>query len=132
LQRDQLLGRFEWKKNWRTFLSFLRWLRRRYRSGILYMVLDNVGYHCKQEVRAWAKRHGVRFQYTPTNASWLNRIECHLTAIRKFALDNSDYRTHQGQEQAIRDYLSWRNRKRGITRQDWRCAKNSNARKRAA
>jgi len=118
--------------NWRTFLSFLRWLRRRYRQGVLYIVLDNVGYHRKQEVCTWAKAHRVRFQFTPTNASWLNRIECHLTAIRKFALDNSDYRTHEEQEQGIQDYLAWRNRKRRISLQEWGKARNSVRPKRAA
>jgi len=132
LKTDRLFGRFESRKNWRTFLGFLRWLRRRYRDGILYLVLDNVGYHCKQEVRDWATRHGVRFQFTPTNASWLNRIECHLTAVRKFALDNSDHRTHEEQEQAIQDYLDWRNRKRGISLQEWQTARKSGASKRAA
>lgn len=126
LKTDRVFGRFESRKNWRTFLGFLRWLRRRYRyAGTLYIVLDNVGYHCKHDVLRWARRHNVRFRFTPTNASWLNRIECHLTAIRKFALDNSDFRTHEEQQQAIEDYLAWRNRRRTISRQSWTGARGS-------
>jgi len=33
--------------------------------------------------------------YTPTNASWLNWIECEFTAIRYFTLDGSDYPSHR-------------------------------------
>jgi transposase len=98
LAADQLFGRFEKRKNGRTFLSFLRWVRRKYRhAGRLHVVLDNVGYHGTAEVLAWAQANDMRFCYTPTNASWLNRIECHFTALRRFALDNSDFPSHAEQ-----------------------------------
>jgi catechol 2,3-dioxygenase-like lactoylglutathione lyase family enzyme len=32
--------------------------------------------------------------YTPSNASWLNRIEAQFTALRYFALDGTDHATH--------------------------------------
>jgi transposase len=89
LERDTLVGRFTQKKNWTTFLSFLRWLRRRYRGGeVLHVILDNAGYHLKAEVLAYAAGHRIKFYFTPTGASWLNRIECHFTAMKKFALDS--------------------------------------------
>lgn len=107
LERDRLIGTFAAKKNWRTFLAFLKSLRRRYRSGeVLHIVLDNAGYHRKAEVLEYAARHKIRFYWTPTGALWLNRIECHFTALRKFALDNTDHRTHEDLEKAIEDYLA--------------------------
>lgn len=113
LETDRLFGRFESSKTWREFLKFLKWLRRRYRtSETLHLVLDNYGPHLTQQVQDWAKGHNVRFYLTPTNASWLNRIECQLTALKEFALNNSDYRTHEEQQEAIEKYLSWRNRRR--------------------
>lgn len=36
--------------------------------------------------------------------------ECEFTAIRYFALDGSDYRSHAAQEAAIARYLRWRNK----------------------
>lgn len=121
MKTDRLMGVFTRQKNWREFLSFLKWLRRRYRhSGTLYVVLDNVGYHGKAEVRQWAARHRVRFYFTPSNASWLNRIECHFTALRKFALDNSDFRSHEEQQEAIEQYLDWRNGARDISLKNWK------------
>jgi len=37
----------------------------------------------------------VGIAYTPTNSSWLNRIEAQFTALRYFALDGTDHRTHR-------------------------------------
>jgi len=89
-------------------------------AGRLHIVLDNVGSHGTAEVLAWAKAHNVRFCCTPTNASWLNRIECHFAALRRFALDNSDFRSHAEQQEAIEEYLAWRNRKRPISKEAWK------------
>lgn len=120
LDRDTLRGRFEKKKNRKTFLSFLKWLRRYDRdAGTLHIVLDNVGYHKTPEVLAYAAAHDIRFYWTPTDASWLNRIECHFAALMKFALDNTDYPSHEEQESAIRKYLTWRNRRRKLSETDW-------------
>ena len=119
LERDTLEGGFTSEKNGATFLMFLRSLRQRYR-GTLHIVMDNAGYHLKPEVLAYAEVHRIKFYLTPTNASWLNRIECHFTAIRKFCLDNTDYRSHEEQQAVIRNYLAWRNRDRDISLEDWR------------
>lgn len=121
LERDTLVGRFAQKKNWTTFLDFLKWLRRQYRStDVLHIVLDNAGYHQKAEVLRYAAGHRMKLYFTPTGASWLNRIECHFTAMKKFALDNTDYRSHAEQQAAIERYLSWRNRARDIDLRSWR------------
>lgn len=121
LERDTLVGTFSSKKNWTTFLVFLKWLRQQYpRKERLHIILDNATYHHKDEVLAYVAGHNIKFYWTPTNASWLNRIECHFTALKKFALDNTDYRSHPEQQQAIEQYLSWRNRKRGISMQSWK------------
>lgn len=92
LERDRLAGRFAQRKNWRTFLSSLKWVRRRYaKAGTLRIVLYNVGYHRRATVLAYVRKHDIRFCWTPTGASWLNRIECHFIALCNFALDNTDY-----------------------------------------
>jgi transposase len=120
LESGKLFGRFYARKTWEQFLDFLRWLRRRYRKGeTLHVVLDNYGPHVKAEVVAWARRHKVRFYLTATNASWMNRIECHFTELKEFALSNSDYRTHEELQAAIESFMEWRNGKRPISRRSW-------------
>jgi transposase len=124
LERDTLMGTFSEKKNWTTFLQFLKWLRARYRgTEVLHVVLDNATFHLKAEVMDFASTHGIKFYFTPTGASWLNRIECHFTALRKFTLDNTDYRSHEEMQTAITRYLDWRNRADAISIRSWRAYK---------
>jgi len=121
LERNTLVGQIVRKKNWKTFLSFMKWVRRRYDCRqTLHIVIDNASYHLKAEVIAYAKANRIRFYFTPTGASWLNRIECHFTAMRKFVFDNTDYRIHEEQGAAIKQYLAWRNRRRDISLKDWK------------
>jgi transposase len=128
LETGTLLGRFYSRKTWIEFLRFLRWLRRRYpQSETLHIVMDNYSPHLKEEVWAWARANNVKFYLTPSNASWLNRIECQFTGLKKFAQDNSDYRSHEEQEQAIRRYLAWRNGRRAIAVEPWRSSLRTNA-----
>jgi transposase len=120
LERDTLVGTFATAKNAVTFLAFLKWLRRRYRGGeVLHVVMDNASFHLKAEVLAYAQTHAIKFYLTPTGASWLNRIECHFTALRKFTLDNTDYRSHDDMQAAMHRYLDWRNRSEAISLKRW-------------
>jgi len=45
----------------------------------------------------------------PTDASWLNRIECHFAALSFFALDGTHHRDHLEQNDMIRRHIAWRN-----------------------
>ncbi|MFF8619122.1 hypothetical protein ACF07K_41790, partial [Streptomyces sp. NPDC015350] len=47
--------------------------------------------------------------HTPTNSSWLNRIEAQFTALRYFTLDGTDHTDHKEQGNMIRRYIIWRN-----------------------
>jgi transposase len=128
LETDRLYGRFTDHKTGRDILSFLRWVRSRYpRWQKLHIVMDNYGPHITDRVRAWAKDHNIRFYLTPTNGSWLNRIESQFTALRKFALKPSDYRSHEEQEAAIESYLNWRNGSRDLSINAWTEFKRENA-----
>jgi transposase len=127
LETDRLYGRFTAHKTARDMLSFLRWVRSRYpRWQQLHIVIDNYGSHITAEVLAWAREHKVRFYLTPTNGSWLNRIESQFTALKKFALQPSDYRTHEEQQAAIERYLSWRNRARDLSLTAWNDYRRAN------
>jgi hypothetical protein len=48
--------------------------------------------------------------FTPSNASWLNWIECEFTALRYFTLDGSDYASNIAHEAAIAGYVRWRHK----------------------
>jgi transposase len=109
LATGQLFYRFRDRKRWQEFLDFLRQLRVRFPAGKLYVVCDNFSPHKKIEVTDWCRVNGVELVFTPSNASWLNWIECEFTALRYFTLDGSDYPSHTAQEAAIAGYVRWHN-----------------------
>jgi hypothetical protein len=63
----------------------------------------------QRKLTAWARAANIEMAYTPTNASWLNRIEAQFTALRYFALDGTDHPSHKEQASMIRRYIIWRN-----------------------
>jgi len=115
LGTDKMYGHVKLNKNRTTFLAFCRYLRSLYPAKIrIAIVLDNFSPHLStkkdQRVGEWAAANNVELAYVPTNASWLNRIECQFTALRYFALDGTDHRSHEEQNSMIRRYIAWRNR----------------------
>jgi hypothetical protein len=44
------------------------------------------------------------------NRFWLDRIEAQFQGLRYFALDGTDYQSHEEQNSMIRRYIAWRNR----------------------
>ena len=121
LESGRMFGRFYANKAWKQWLDFLKWLRGRYHSReTLHVVLDNYGPHLKEEVLRWVRTHNIKLYFTPTEASWLNRIESQFTALKKFALENSDYRGHEELQKSIESYLAWRNGSRKIAIEPWR------------
>lgn len=108
---NALWGRTYRRKRHQEVLAFLRLLRRRYPRRVrLYMVLDNASAHRHWKVSLWARANNVRLVFTPTNASWLNRIECHFTPLKKFALDGAFFPDHRAQCRSIHRYIRERNR----------------------
>jgi transposase len=77
------------------------------------IICDNYSPHLstKKDTRVgdWAAANNVEIAYTPTNSSWLNRIEAQFTALRYFALDGTDHPSHKAQASMIRRYIIWRN-----------------------
>jgi transposase len=115
LMTDKMYGHVKTTKNRTTFLAFCRYLRSLYPPEVrIAIVLDNYSPHLStnrdDRIGVWAKANNIEFAYVPTDASWLNRIECQFTALRYFALDGTDHRSHDEQNSMIRRYIAWRNR----------------------
>nr|WP_244405307.1 MULTISPECIES: transposase [Streptomyces] len=96
-------------------LEFCRYLRSLYPPKIrIAIVLDDFSPHLTtkkdSQVGYWAAAHNVEFAYTPTNSSWLNRIEAQFTALRYFALDGTHHASHKEQGSMICRYIIWRNK----------------------
>jgi transposase len=115
LSRDRLYGHIKPRKRRGEFLVFLRYLRTLYPPGMrLAIVLDNFSPHLSTSddprVGEWAAANNIELAYTPTNASWLNRIEAQFQALRYFTLDGTDHPSHEEQGSMIHRYIASRNR----------------------
>lgn len=77
------------------------------------IVCDNYSPHLTtkkcQRVGTWAEANNVEIACTPTNSSWLSRIEAQFTALRYFALDGTYHGSHKEEGSMIRRYIIWRN-----------------------
>lgn len=114
LGEDKLFGHIKPRKNRARFLEFCRYLRTLYPPSVrIAIICDNFSPHLTTKkdgrVGAWASANNVEIAYTPTNSSWLNRVEAQFTALRYFALDGTDHDTHREQASMIRRYIIWRN-----------------------
>ncbi|WP_231494076.1 IS630 family transposase [Nocardiopsis sp. CNT312] len=111
LATGRLYYRIRRRKRWREFLSFLKTLRARWPGQRLYVVLDNYSPHRHPHVRAWAADNDVELVFLPTYGSWLNWIESEFAALRYYALNGTDHRSHAVQNKAIGAYVRYRNRR---------------------
>ena len=114
LGEDKLFGHIKPRKTRARFLEFCRYLRSLYPPSVrIAIVCDNFSPHLTtrkdRRVGQWAAASNAEIACTPTNSSWLNRVEAQFTALRYFALDGTDHATHQEQASMIRRYIIWRN-----------------------
>jgi transposase len=77
----------------------------------VYLILDNFSPHQRPEVRRWACNNKVSLVWTPTNASWLNHIECQFAELKDFVFRNSNYRSHHEVRLALNHFLRYRNQR---------------------
>jgi transposase len=114
LGEDKLYGHIKPRKTRGRFLEFCRYLRSLYPPTTrIAIICDNYSPHLSTvrdgRVGQWATASNVEIAHTPSNASWLNRIEAQFTALRYFALNGTDHTTHKAQASMIRRCIIWRN-----------------------
>jgi transposase len=111
---DRLWGKVEKRRvTGKVVLEFLQDIRRRYPAGVtVFIVMDNLSAHWTADIRRWAVNNNVALLSTPTNASHLNRIECHFWAFVEFVINGSDYRDWAEFTKTAHAYIRRRNRDR--------------------
>ena len=108
---DKLWGYLRKRKCSVQVLEVLKRMRRRYPPAQrIHLILDNFSPHKTSVVRKWCRENNVYLIWTPTNASWLNPIECQFTPVKEFVIRNAYYRDHTEQRIALDRYAAYRNR----------------------
>jgi transposase len=107
----KLWGYTRSRKRSREVLEVLKRMRRRYPADQrIHLILDNFSPHGTPAVRSWCTKNNVHLVWTPTNASWLNPIECQFTPVKEFVIRNTDYTSHEELAEALRKYAYYRTR----------------------
>jgi transposase len=107
---DRLHGRLRKHKNADEVLAFFKQIRMRYPPKLrIYLVMDNLSTHKTDKVHEWAESNNVELVFTPTYASFLNRIECHFWAIGEFVVKNADYPNWDTLTKAMAEHIRYRN-----------------------
>lgn len=107
---DRLHGRLRAHKNAGEVLAFYRQIRMRYDPKLrIYLVADNLSTHKTDAIREWAATSNVELVFTPTYASFLNRIECHFWAIGEFVIKNADYPNWDTLTRTMAAHITYRN-----------------------
>jgi transposase len=109
LATGRLFYRIRHRKRWLEFLDLLKVLRSRWPGERRYVVCDNFSPHRHARVRDWCQHNQIELVFLPTYGSSLNRIEAEFAALRYFALNGTDHRSHDEQNAAIGSYVRWRN-----------------------
>lgn len=113
---DCLVGRIRKRKKARDIVACFTQLRACYPIQLrIYVVMDNLSAN-QRAAKDFFPGHNMEAVYLPTDASWLNAIECEFTALHAATLKNSDDRAHQIRRSRIYRYLRRRNRTHGSTR----------------
>jgi len=107
---DRLHGRLRAHKTAREVLAFYQQIRMRYDRRLrLYLIADNLSTHKTPAIIEWADAANTELVFTPTYASFLNRIECHFWGIGEFVINNADYASWDALAKAMADHIRYRN-----------------------
>ena len=94
------------RKRWQEILDFLKYIRRKFPPEIKFcVILDNWSPHRCKGVMSWAAKANVVFVFTPTYASWFNKIEGIFSGLRPRKLGLSKTTTKSPRRSDVR----WRN-----------------------
>jgi transposase len=93
-------------------LAFMEDLARRYPTGDVYIVWDNLNIHSGTEWTRFNRRHGNRFHfvYTPIHASWVNQIEIWFGILQRRVIRFGDFRTPAELERRLLSFIGHWNR----------------------
>jgi transposase len=74
-------------------VAFMEELAKRYPTGTVYVVWDNLNIHHGDRWRAFNERHRGRFRFvhTPLHASWVNQIEVWFSILARRVLRHASF-----------------------------------------
>ena len=93
-------------------LAFMEALARKYPTGDVYIIWDNLNIHCGAAWDAFSRRHGGRFHFvhTPLHASWVNRVEIWFGILQRRVIRYGEFDSVQDLSARIHGFITHWNR----------------------
>ena len=110
----KVIGSIERRHTRREFLRFMKLVYDKWglQGKELHIVTDNFTTRETDEVQAWLSKHpNVHFHFTPTHASWLNKIEMWFSIIERQLLDRGNFTSPKDLGTKILRYINEYNKK---------------------
>lgn len=129
---QRLTGRVYRTKHSVNWLEFLKELRAPYPPDqLVWLIQDGSSTHWTRAVRQWATENRVVLISSPTNASWLNPVECHAGDIQRLALPGTEFSTVDAVGTALDRAVAYRNAERKARGKRFRDTVRGDRRRRA-
>ena len=111
----QVFGQVRARRTADDLVSFMEGLARRYPTGDVHIVWDNLNIHYDGADDRWTRfnaRHGGRFHfhYTPIHASWVNQVELFFGILHRRLLRHHTYRSVGELKATVEAFLAHWNR----------------------
>ena len=111
VHQKKLWGYVRPRKRHHEFLGVLKLLRKKYpKNQRIHLILDNFSPHRKAKVLRYCRKNNIHLIWTPTNASWLNPIECQFTHVKEFVIRGTYYQSHSELKNSLNKYVRYRNK----------------------
>ena len=93
-------------------LGFMGALAKRYPTGPICVVWDNLNIHKGKRWQEFNKSHGNRFHFlhTPLHASWVNQIELWFSILQRRVLKHASFRSIDELNHAVLGFIRYWNR----------------------
>ena len=111
LKTSRVIGQLHRRHRSSEFRQFLDMIEANVPAGLeAHLILDNYGTHKTALIRKWfAKRPRFHVHFTPTYASWINRVERWFAEITTKRIRRGAFRSVKELETAIREYIDGHN-----------------------
>lgn len=106
IRTGEVFGRC-WRRTSQGVICFLDALAKKYPSGDVYIVWDNLNVHSGPAIDAFNARQGGRFHFvhTPLHASWMNQIEIWFSILQRKVLRYGSFASRPDLKAAVLGFI---------------------------